>query len=117
MKTLDPRDAAAIWPEREREWRKALGRLRIGVEPIGDQVEKIYRVTWVMTGISLGIAAMFIALFTAFRHPGIGLVVAGVLLGPIILFSWIGFLRLKGRAARYLREKEDVERLRGSELG
>lgn len=114
MKTLDPRDLEATWPEREKHWRRKLGRLRLGAEPIPDQVEKYRRVTLLLTAVSSGIGAMFVALFSAFRHPLMGLGVAAVLLGPVILFSWVGFWSMKGRAARYLREKEEVERLRAS---
>jgi hypothetical protein len=112
MKTLDPREAAAIWPERERQWRVALGRIKIGVEPIGEQVEKYRLVTWMITALAAGIGLMFVALFSAFRHPMIGLTVAVVLFGPLILSAWIGFLRLKAKAARYVLEKQEVERLR-----
>ncbi len=112
MTTPKPRDLLAEWPERERYWRRRLGRVRIGVEPIADQLEKYRLVTWTLTAVATGIAIMFVALFTAFAHPFIGMGVAGVILGPVILFSWIGFWRMKGRAAGYLREKEEVERLR-----
>jgi hypothetical protein len=116
MSPFDPTDASANWPDRQREWRKALGRIKIGVEPIPEQVERLRLVSLVMTVVSGGIGAIFIALFTAFRHPWIGLTVAGVIVGPVIASSWIGFARLKARADRYLREKEEVDRLRGSGL-
>lgn len=116
MKTPEPRDPLAGWPDRERYWRRKLGRLRLGVEPLPDQLEKYRKVNWTLTAVTSGIAAMFVALFTAFAHPFIGMAVAGVILGPIVLFSWIGFWRMKRRAARYLREKEEVERLRLSAI-
>ena len=108
----DPKDPLASWPERERRWRKKLGRIRLGVEPIPEQVEKYRKMTWVLTGVAGGIAAMFFALFTAFRSPWLGLAVATILFGPVIGGAWIGFKTTERRAAAYLREREAVDRLR-----
>lgn len=109
-------DVVANWPERERYWRRRLGRIRLGVEPIADQLERYRLVACVLTAVCVGIQIMFVALFAAFAHPWIGLAVAGVILGPVIVSSWLGFWRMKSRAARYLREKEEVERLRASKV-
>lgn len=112
MKPVDPGELPSIWPEREREWARALGRLRLGVEPIPDQLEKYRRANWALTGVSAGIGAMLFALFAAFRSPGTGLIVGGLLAGPIIASAWIGYARMGANAARYLRERAEVERLR-----
>jgi hypothetical protein len=34
------------WQERERQWQRRLGRLRLGAEPIAEQLAKYRRVTW-----------------------------------------------------------------------
>ena len=109
----DPEARLAAWPERERYWRTALGRLRLGVEPIPEQVERYRRSTMVLIGITLGIGAMFVALFSAFSKPVHGLVVGGVIAVPIALSAWFGFVRLRRRALQYLQECEEIERLRG----
>lgn len=111
MKTLDPREAAANWPERERQWRIALGRIKLGVEPVADQLEKYRLVTWTLSFVAGGMGTILFALFCAFRHPFIGLAVAGGLFGPVIVSAWIGFARLESLASRYLREREEVDRL------
>lgn len=114
MKAPKPRDVLRDWPERERRWRRKLGRIRLGAEPIAEQVQKYLRVTWALTAVCCGVALIFLALFAAFRAPLLGLGVAAILLGPVVLSSWVGFARMRSRAARYLREKEEVERLRAS---
>lgn len=114
MRRANPEDLAADWPARERQWARELGRIRIGVEPITDQVAKYRRVTWLLMAVAAGIGLFLLALFTAFRSPGTGLIVAGVIVGPIIVSAWFGQIRLAKKAARYLREKAEVERLRES---
>ena len=105
MKPIDPNDLATTWPQRERLWARELGRVRIGVEPIPEQVAKYRRVTVVVTIVAGGIGTMILALFLAFRAPWAGLIVSGGLFGPVILSAWIGQWRLEARAASYLREK------------
>jgi hypothetical protein len=83
----------------EQAWRKRLGRLRLGVEPIAEQLARSRRATWTLTFVSLGIGSMILAIFTAFSAPRTGLVVVGVILGPIIAGAWFGDWRLR-RAAR-----------------
>ena len=116
MAPFDPARDADQWPDRERQWRKALGRIRIGVEPIPEQLERMRLVAWTLTAVAGGIGLMFVALFSAFGHPIIGLVVASVLVGPVIASAWAGFLRTRGRVDRYLREKEEVSRPRAASV-
>lgn len=111
MKKPETLGLATSWADRERVWQRKLGRIRIGVEPIPEQIQRHCLVTWVLTAVAMGIQLMFIALFSAFEHPWIGVIVAGVVLGPVIASSWVGFLLIKRQAERYLREKEEVDRL------
>ncbi len=92
------------WLVRERYWRRKLGRIRLGVEPIEEQVTKYRRATWVLTWVLIGLAAIFVGLFAAFQRPDIGGVLAGVLLLPIVILAWAEFALTKARVARYLRE-------------
>jgi hypothetical protein len=101
------------WAERERHWRRRLGRLKLGVEPIEEQLERYRRVTWALTVIPGAIAMLFLSLFWAFGAPLLGLAVSGVVLGPIIAFAWLDFLRLRRRANRYLRERRAHEAQQG----
>src|SRR5262245_65983849 len=39
-------DLEARWRLRERYWRRKLGRLRLGVEPVQGQLRRYRRVTW-----------------------------------------------------------------------
>ncbi len=80
------------------------GRLRLGVEPLEDQLARYRRVTWMLTAVPLGIALLFVSLFAAFRRPEIGLIVAAILLLPIIVFAWVEYGLLVFRVARYTRE-------------
>lgn len=109
MQPVDPSTLLDIWPERERQWARELGRIRFDQGPLSDQLEKQKRVTWVLTAVTGWIAFLILALFTAFKHPGIGAIVSGVIFGPIILLAWLDFRKLEGRARAYLREKALVE--------
>src|SRR3954453_17673678 len=103
-------DADAAWQDRERYWRRKLGRLRLGAEPVEDQLAKYRRGAWMLTAVPLAIGLMFVGLFTAFRRPDVGLVLVSVLLLPMVIIAWVddGLLRL--RAARYTREQNEFER-------
>src|SRR3954469_8121357 len=103
-------DGDEAWRERERYWRRKLGRLRLGVEPLEDQLARYRRVTWMLTAVPLAIGLMFVGLFAAFRRPDVGLVLVSVLLLPIVAVAWLDYARLRLRAGRYLRERGEHER-------
>ncbi len=92
------------WQERLRYWKRALGRIQLGVEPVEAQLEKYWRVNCVLSAISTGVAVFFLSLFTAFRRPDIGAVVVLVLLVPMVSWAWLDFFRLRGRVQSYLAE-------------
>ena len=92
--------------ERDRYWRTRLGRLRLGAEPLAAQLERQRRVTWAMTAVSAVIAAMFVTLFTAFRAPLIGLVIASAILGPIVALAWLDFRKLARILAEYEADRQ-----------
>jgi hypothetical protein len=98
-----------VWQVRERYWRRKLGRLRLGAEPLQEQLARYRRVTWMLTAVPLLIALMFFALFTAFRRPDIGLIVAALVLLPIVAIAWVDQVLLERRAANYLREWREYE--------
>jgi hypothetical protein len=113
METSGPRNesvADEAWQARQRYWRHKLGRLRLGVEPLEEQLARYRRVTWMLTAVPLTIALMFLGLFSAFRRPDLGLVVASILFLPIVSIAWIDFGLLRSRATRYTREREEHER-------
>jgi hypothetical protein len=93
------------WAAREAWWRRRLGRIRLGMEPLGEQLARLRRVTWALTLVPAGIAAIIVGIFTAFGAPGIGLAVVGVLLAPVVLAAWAGDWRLHRRVAAYERER------------
>ena len=108
MKPVDPSVLLETWPERQRLWTQELGRVRLGVEPIPEQLRKYRRVAWVIT-IVAGWMGLFIAvLFTAFKSPGTGLIVSGLLFGPVIVSAWVGYWRMESRALAYLQEEAAV---------
>jgi hypothetical protein len=90
--------------EREKFWRRRLGRLRLGAEPLSDQLERHRRSTYALSVISAIVAAMFVALFSAFRAPITGLVMASVILGPIVILAWWDFRRMERGAAEFEAE-------------
>jgi len=96
---LEPR-----WRDRQKLWRRKLGRLRLGVEPIEEQLTRYRRVTWGLTVVPSGLAVMFLTLFTVFGRPDVGLILVGILLLPIIVGAWLDYALLSRRARRYLVE-------------
>ena len=97
------------WRVRERKWARRLGRLRLGVEPLEEQLTRYRRTTWVLAVVPGIIALMFLTLFTVFGRPDIGFVVILILFVPMILFAWVGYARLKRRAAAYLADRARFE--------
>ena len=93
------------WTLREQYWRRRLGRIRLGAEPVEEQVAKYRRATWLVTGVSGGLAAIFVALFSAFRRPDIGAILAGILFLPVVALAWLDDAMTKVRVARYLAEE------------
>ena len=53
-------DLESRWRMREKQWRRKLGRLRLGVEPIEEQLARYRRVTWVLTAVPAVIGLMFL---------------------------------------------------------
>jgi len=94
------------WRHRENQWRRKLGRLRLGVEPIEEQLTRYRRVTWALTVVPSVLAVMFLTLFTVFGRPDVGLILVSILLLPIILGAWLDYVLLSWRARRYLVEAE-----------
>jgi|GEM_PF-971582 multisubunit Na+/H+ antiporter MnhB subunit len=97
------------WRAREQEWARRLGRLRLGVEPLEEQLARYRRTTWALAIVPGIIALMFLTLFTVFGRPDIGLVVVVILFVPMTLFPWLGYTKLKHRAAAYLAERARFE--------
>jgi len=91
--------------ERERHWRRRLGRIRLGAEPLEEQLARYRRVAWGLTAVAGLIAALFIALFSAFHAPGVGLIVAGTLLLPVVVGAWLEDWSRHRRVAAYRREQ------------
>ncbi len=92
-------------PEQEADWQRRLGRIRLGAEPLDEQLDRVRRVTWLLTFLLGLIGLGIVVLFTAFGKIGIGLIVVLVLLAPIIALAWREDLRLVRLVARYEREK------------
>ena len=97
------------WREREREWSQWLGRLRLGAEPIEDQLAKYRRVTWGLMIVPAIISVMFLTLFSVFGRPDIGFLVILILFVPMIVFAWLGYKRLERKGKAYLAERARYE--------
>ena len=106
----------AQWRTRESYWRRKLGRLRLGVEPLEEQLARYRRVTWALTAVPGFLAVFFVTLFTVFERPDIGLTFVAILLLPIVLGAWWDYARMAGRARRYQREADEYLRLRRGSL-
>lgn len=108
-KTTPPSSAARLeveWQVREDYWRRKLGRLRLGVEPIEEQLARYRRVTWGLTVVPAALAGFFFTLFTAFGQPLIGAILDAVILLPIVLGAWADYALMASRARRYRAEAD-----------
>jgi hypothetical protein len=108
-------DLDASWRNRQEYWRRKLGRLRLGVEPIEEQLARYRRVTWVLCDVCMVLAIMFLCLFGAFGRPGFGLAVDAIVLLPIALGAWADYAGMAARARRY--RAEEALYLRSTEKG
>jgi hypothetical protein len=97
-------DLEARWRLRENHWRRKLGRLKLGVEPIEEQLTRYRRVSWVLTAVPAVIGLMFLTLFTVFGRPDIGLIFDAIVLLPIVVGAWLDYAWLARKARRYLTE-------------
>jgi fatty acid desaturase len=97
-------DVKSRWQIRQDFWRRKLGRLRLGVEPLEEQLGRYRGVTWALTLVPAFLAMFFLTLFTVFGRPDIGLILDAVLLLPIVLGAWLDYALLARRAEAYLGE-------------
>jgi hypothetical protein len=97
-------DLDAAWSSRRKYWARKLGRLRLGVEPIDEQLARYRRVTWMLTAVPAFLSAVLFTLFAVFGRPGIGIVVAALFFLPIAAGAWAGYFLLELRGRRYLVE-------------
>lgn len=93
--------------EREQYWRRRLPRLRLhpGAEPIGDQVDRLRRVTVAVSLIPAAIGAVFFLIFAGFGRPDIGAGLVAVVILPIVGLAWVDFARTRAGAAAFLRDR------------
>jgi hypothetical protein len=115
------KDRDAHWSAREAYWRRKLGRLRLGVEPIEEQLAHYRRVTWALTAVPAALGVFFFTLFAVFGYPLIGLVLDAIVLLPIVLGAWADHAlmtlrarRYRAEADRYLRDSEPRHSAGGS---
>ena len=102
-------DLEAAWSTRKTYWASKLGRLRLGVEPVEQQLARYRRVTWMLTAIPGFLSAMLFTLFAVFGRPGIGAVVAALFFLPIVSGAWIGYFLLDRKGRRYLVELRNYQ--------
>jgi hypothetical protein len=102
--SVPDQDLEARWRLRENHWRRKLGRLKLGVEPVEEQLTRYRRVTWALTAVPAVIGLMFLTLFTVFGRPDIGLIFDAIVLLPIVVGAWLDYAWLARKARRYLTE-------------
>lgn len=106
------------WSERQRYWRRRLGRLVLDAEPLAEQLDRYRLATWGLTVVPLVLGSIIFVLLAAFGAPGVGAAVSGVLFLPIIAVAWLDYRRLARRVAQYEAERarhEAADRPRRSE--
>jgi hypothetical protein len=106
------KDLETRWLLRQELWRRKLGRLRLGVEPIEEQLARYRRVTWALTAVPSVLGVMFLTLFTVFGRPDLGLILVAIVLLPIVLGAWWDYAMMASRARRYRDEAAEYHRER-----
>lgn len=114
MMSKYPDNTGGNWPERERYWRRRLGRIKLGVEPVEQQLELYRRITWMVTLLALGIGAIIFVLFAARGAILWGLAIAAPISVPVIALAWFEHYRLHNRAMAYLAERSRHESAEGN---
>jgi hypothetical protein len=109
LSVLD-QDLESRWRLRENHWRRKLGRLKLGVEPIEEQLTRYRRVTWALAAVPAVIGLMFLTLFTVFGRPDVGLIFDAIVLLPIVVGAWLDYVWLARKAKRYLIELSEYLR-------
>lgn len=102
--TPEPDQLVEVLDHEPGYWNRRLGRIRLGVEPVEEQIERIRKMTWVIIVVVTFLELVFLSLFTGFGRPDIGFVVIVVSLVPIELYAWFDYRRLQGRVREYLAE-------------
>jgi hypothetical protein len=106
--TPDDWEKLARW--RDEALQANLGRLRLGAEPIEEQVRRQRRATWALTVIMTILGFLFFSLFTGFGRPDVGAVLACVLVAPILIIVWREYFQMAKRAQLYLNFTDSFER-------
>jgi hypothetical protein len=101
-----------MWSARRIYWASKLGRLRLGVEPIEEQLARYRRVTMMLTGVPAFLSTVLFTLFTVFGRADVGAIVASLLFVPIVAGAWLGYFLLERKAKRYLRELDEYRSAR-----
>jgi hypothetical protein len=97
------------WRRRRAEWARKLGRLRLGAEPIEEQLARYRRVTIGLAIVPGVMSLIFLSLFSVFGRPDIGVLIVLLFFGPIALFSWLGYRGLARKAAAFRDEEARFE--------
>jgi hypothetical protein len=97
------------WAERQQYWRRKLGRLRLGVEPLDEQLARYLGVTWGLTIVPAVIGTIIIVLFTVFGAWRIGVLLAGLLFLPVVAVAWLDYWRIRRNVERYEAERREYE--------
>lgn len=114
-KTLaDSTGVGRLTTERERYWRRRLGRIRLGVEPVDEQLTKYRRVTLTLSVVPGLIGLIIVTLFGAFGRPDVGLGLVLVVLGPMVGLAWLDYWKMARNVAAYRREIETLPSREGN---
>lgn len=90
--------------ERQEYWSRRLGRIRLGVEPLRDQLARLRKVSIVATLVILFIGLFMFMLFVVFGRPDIGAIVAAIAILPLCGLAWSEDWKCHRRVREYERE-------------
>ena len=99
------------WAERQAYWSRRLGRIRLGAEPLNDQLARLRLVTIVASLVILFIGLFMFMLFLVFGRADIGAIVAAVAIVPLAGLAWYEDWKMHHRVRQY--EEELRHRLMG----
>ncbi len=90
-------------------WQSQLRPIRLGAEPVADQIRRRMLVNAAGSVCVALIGLIFLGIFAAFGRSDLGLIIAGTLFAVGIVGNWIVYFRLRRRMRAYLVELEGDE--------
>ena len=93
---------------REAYWRQKLRPIHLGAEPVEAQLAIKRGGMVVISGLTVFVGLLVLAIFGAFGRADVGLRIFGLIVVPATAWFWLDYGTLRRRASAYLRERDTI---------